>query len=242
MTAGLEGVVLTSSGCRLLGGLYRAAGAGRRPAVVMLHGIPGFELNLDLAQTLRTSGLHVLFFHYRGAWGSEGAYSLTHLVPDTLTALDWLAARPDVDTERLGLVGMSMGGWAAFAAAADDERPRAVVALSPLVDPADVPMPPDLAQESAAVLRDTSAEALREEWASLTPVVEFAPRLTERHLLLITGNRDELLPPAHFTRLQVLLPSLTWVRFPSADHVFSDTRPGLRHTVRQWLIEVLDPP
>ena len=39
--------------------------------VLLLHGFPGNEKNLDLAQDLRADGFNVLFFHYRGAWGSE---------------------------------------------------------------------------------------------------------------------------------------------------------------------------
>lgn len=57
--------------------IYIASGAGPHPTVILLHGYPGNEKNLDLAQSLRREGWNVLFFHYRGAWGSEGEFSLT---------------------------------------------------------------------------------------------------------------------------------------------------------------------
>ncbi len=47
---------------------------------------------------------------------------------DTRAAIDLLAARPDVDPDRIAVVGLSMGGEEAIGAAADDERIRAVVA------------------------------------------------------------------------------------------------------------------
>lgn len=70
--ATLEGVAIESQGCRLFGGKYLAAGEAPAPAVVLLHSLPGHEQNRDLAQWLRGLGTHVLFFHYRGAWGLRG--------------------------------------------------------------------------------------------------------------------------------------------------------------------------
>ncbi len=95
--AGLDGVVLQSGGFRLLGALHRAAGPQPRPAVLLLHGIPGHEKNLDLAVDLRDRGVHCLHIHYRGSWGSGGEYALANLVPDAQVALEWLAAHPRVD-------------------------------------------------------------------------------------------------------------------------------------------------
>ena len=50
--------------------VYEPQGAGPHPALVLLHGFPGFERNLDLAQAARRAGWTVVFFHYRGSWGS----------------------------------------------------------------------------------------------------------------------------------------------------------------------------
>jgi hypothetical protein len=50
--------------------IYMAAGAGAHPTVILLHGFPGNEQNLDLAQAIRRAGWNVLTLHYRGAWGS----------------------------------------------------------------------------------------------------------------------------------------------------------------------------
>jgi hypothetical protein len=238
--ASLDGLVLRSAGCRLLGALHRAGGDERLPAVLLLHGIPGHEKNLDLAVALRDRGVHVLHFHYRGCWGSEGAYSLTHLLPDARAALEWLAVHPFVDPLRIALVGISLGGWLALALASQADGVCAVVSLSPLLDPARRPLLPEEAAEFAASLHGTGADQLCREWAALTPVHAFASRLAGMPTLLVTAGGDTFFPPEHYSSLPAELQQVTHLQFPGADHVFSDVRPGLCHAVCQWLLEIFD--
>src|SRR5580704_2144070 len=71
-----------SHGETLFGIFYGAAGAGDHPTVVLLHGFPGYEQNLDLAQAIRRAGWNVLALHYRGSWGVGGDFSLAHAMED----------------------------------------------------------------------------------------------------------------------------------------------------------------
>src|SRR5215831_15659996 len=59
-----EAVWIPSAGVRMNGVMYAAAGDGLHPTVLTLHGLPGNEQNLDLAQALRRAGYNVLSFHY----------------------------------------------------------------------------------------------------------------------------------------------------------------------------------
>jgi uncharacterized protein len=238
--AGLDGIVLTSGGCRILGALHRAAGSDRRPAVLLLHGIPGHEKNLDLAVDLRDRGVHCLHFHYRGSWGSGGEYALANLVPDARVALDWLAAHPRVDPSRVALVGISLGGWVALTLASQAEGVCAVAALSPLLDPIRRPLPIEMARDFTSSLTGISPEHLVHDWMVLTPLSTIAPRLAHLPILLVTADGDEVFPPNHYADLPSDLQRLRHVRFPRADHVYSDVRPGLRHIVCQWLLERFD--
>lgn len=61
---------------------YVAASAGPHPTVILLHGFPRNEHNLDLAQTIRRAGWNVIYFD-RGSWGSPGDFSFTHSIEDT---------------------------------------------------------------------------------------------------------------------------------------------------------------
>jgi dienelactone hydrolase len=54
---------ILSNGSRMPGFMYIAEGPGPHPTVVLLHGIPGNEKNLDIAQSLRRAGFNTLFFN-----------------------------------------------------------------------------------------------------------------------------------------------------------------------------------
>jgi dienelactone hydrolase len=64
----------------------------------------------------------------------EGRVLWGMMVYDSLRALDWLIARPDVDTARVATLGMSMGSTAAWWAAALDERIKVTVDINCLTD------------------------------------------------------------------------------------------------------------
>ena len=114
--AAMETFQLPSHGAQLNALTYIAAGAGPHPVVVLLHGFPGNEKNLDLAQTIRRAGWDVLYFDYRGSWGSPGDFSFTHSAEDVASALAYLrdpanSAKLRADPKRIVLIGHSMGGF-----------------------------------------------------------------------------------------------------------------------------------
>src|SRR5688500_1572269 len=64
-----------------------AAGEGPKPTKLLLHGLPGNEQNLDLAQAVRRKGWNVLTLHYRGSWGSPGTFSIAGAIEDAEAAM-----------------------------------------------------------------------------------------------------------------------------------------------------------
>ena len=70
-----KGLQFESGGKLVNAMLYLPSGAGPHPAVILLHGLPGNEQNLDLARTMQRAGWAVVTFHYRGSWGSGGSFS-----------------------------------------------------------------------------------------------------------------------------------------------------------------------
>lgn len=233
--AGLDGVTFDSGGCKLLGGLYRAAGETPRPTVILLHGIPGVEKNLDIAYSLRDVGFNCLYFHYRGCWGSEGVYSLSSLHEDVRAATEWVLKQPSVDAARLALVGGSLGGYTALRAGAADERFRAIVSLCPLLEPLTTNLGRTVFDDFASMLHGITGADAEAQWYALPPISSFTAQLAGRPILLITGDNDELFPPEHSASLRAALPHIQWHRFAEGDHSFSLCRSALVQTVVNWL-------
>jgi len=128
----MEELKIPSHGTQMNGFIYLAQGAGNHGVVVFLHGYPGNERNLDLAQAVRRAGWHALYFDYRGSWGSGGTFSFQNALDDVGAALAFLrtnAARFHIDTDRVALVGHSLGGWLAMMHAAADPSTRCLLAL-----------------------------------------------------------------------------------------------------------------
>jgi len=240
MSASTDGIIFPSHGSKLLGTLYRPHGEGKKPTALLLHGIPGNEKNVDLAYALRDAGWNAVTFHYRGCWGSEGNYSLSGIVDDTIAAIDYLSQRDDVNMTRFAVVGMSLGGWGVVAAAARDDRIRAVISINPLVDPNDYVIGDDYAESFAAMLNGITPRELRSQWMGLTPLQDVASKLADRPTMLITGEADELFSVEHQKVLVDAFPSIEWWRIPNGTHIFGDHRVMLVRGIVDWLIKNLE--
>ena len=127
----------------LHGYFYRAAGTGLhsapRPTMILHNGFDGSceELHYYGAAAGQERGYHVLTFD---GPGQPAARHLDGLLfrPDwenvVTPVLDWLLTRPEVDTARVGLLGLSIGGLLAPRAAAFEHRLAACVAVDGVYD------------------------------------------------------------------------------------------------------------
>jgi pimeloyl-ACP methyl ester carboxylesterase len=133
--ASLESIQIPSHGVALNAFEYKASGSGVHPILVLLHGFPGHERNLDIAQSVRRAGWNVIYFDYRGSWGSPGTFSFTHCIEDAGAVVSYMrerdnAERLHVDPLNIVLLGHSVGGLLALEAAAGDPRIKAVITVS----------------------------------------------------------------------------------------------------------------
>jgi uncharacterized protein len=133
--AAMYQLAIPSHDVTVFGVFYRASGGDAHPTVVLLHGLPGFEQNGDLAQSIRRAGWNVLIFHYRGSWASGGTFSFGNCVEDIHAVLEYLrmpetASRLGIDFRRLALIGHSMGGFVAGFGAMHDEAVLGVAMIS----------------------------------------------------------------------------------------------------------------
>jgi hypothetical protein len=239
---GQEGILIHSAGCRLLGTLFTAWGEGPSPTVLLLHGMPGVELNYDVAFTLREHGWNCLIFHYRGCGGSAGGYAVRNLPEDARAAMDELASghHGRVDPDRIVMVGHSMGGWAALLEASSDPRVKAVAVLGAPSDPGSLPLAnPEAAKEITDFLQGITPEDFIAQWRALDQApaaLDLAARIAPRPLLIVHGARDTTVPPAQARALgERAGEPCRLVIHPEANHSFTRHRPWLCSTLLAWL-------
>ncbi len=196
-------VQIPSAGENMLGVFFVAQGAGAHATIVLLHGFPGNEHNFDLAQIFRRAGWNVLVFHYRGAWGSAGVFSFTHVLEDTRAALDFVRNLPQVDTSRIVLMGHSMGAWSALMNTITDGQIMGAAGIGVWnISAFYEQMPNDQhaivlqwLADSCAPLRVESAQALFDDIQANTAEWDLRRHtLTGRHVLLVAGAEDEDTP------------------------------------------------
>ncbi len=252
-------IIFESSGSKLNGIIYLANGQGPHPTAILLHGYPGNEKNLDLAQTLRRAGLNVLFFHYRGSWGSEGSFSLSNCLEDIETAIttilkDDFAKNYRVDKSKIILIGHSMGGGLTLLTAAENPSIKHAISIAG----ANFAVSGKLAKQSEQVanqiakalhggtlpLRGTSGKKIVEEIIAKQDefnLPNYSKELSKLKLLLIAGKRDNVVSiDSHH---QPLVNALRKENadfnevFLDADHSFSSTRIALSKSIIDWLIK-----
>ena len=112
--AGFIELAIPSGKSVMQGFIYKANGAQKHPTLLLLHGFPGNERNLDLAQVVRSHGWNVIYFNYRGSWGSPGQFGFKNCVEDVVNLVGFCKKYQDslqIDTSEIVLFGHSMGGW-----------------------------------------------------------------------------------------------------------------------------------
>lgn len=259
--AEMTDVAIPSAEARLNALLYLAAGTGPHPISVLLHGFPGNEKNLDLAQAVRRAGFDVLFVDYRGNWGSGGTFSFAHSLDDVAAVLTWVrapenAAKYHYDPRRIALVGHSFGGWLALMTAGREPANLCVAALAAWNVGWDAKRYTAHDDERAAALAElrgytdpaggpirADADALlaemaahAEPWDYLTQVAALA----SHPLLLVAASRDT--PDEDIAMHRELARGLRAAGAKSVsgknfddDHAFSSHRLALADAVVHWL-------
>lgn len=247
----MEVLHIPSSGLEINGVAYLAGGAGVHPTVVLLHGLPGNEKNLDLAQAIRRAGWNVVTFNYRGSWGSPGAFTFEGCLADAKAVLVYLrdpaqASRLQVNTAKLVLMGHSMGGWATALTAAQDPGLAGAV----LISAADMAGRGAAAGSKAIVVKSmagnmetlagTTPEKMADEVIAFSPRLSFnaavAQGLSTKPVLVLTSD-DGLAPNAE--RLVKAIEAAggrhVSLRHEATDHGWSGKRIALEAAVVSWL-------
>ncbi|MFO0969863.1 MAG: dienelactone hydrolase family protein [Gemmataceae bacterium] len=175
--------------------LYVPKGKGPFPAILLQYGIGGNKKTdyiVAIGKQFADHGYVVLTIDSpncgerrgkdkeRGLFGALGSDEISHYCGDYSRAVDLLAARPEVDKERLGFVGISWGAVTGITYCAHDPRIKAVGSMVG-------------GGNFLGLYNAKSAEkAARDPSKSTDPVFHVA-RIAPRPLLFINVTKDQLM-------------------------------------------------
>jgi pimeloyl-ACP methyl ester carboxylesterase len=248
-------VAFESHGARLSGTLKVPTADGSHPALVWVHG-SGRE-HRDTTSPFFTDLVDprfaILTFDKRGVGKSQGRccpLDFDLLADDVIAAVDALRSRDDIDDDRIGLLGLSQGGWIIpVAATKSDDVSFAVVLSGAAVSVGEEGLYSALTGDVGCTPRHTPPATVTKLVREAKPS-EFDPRPYLARLdvpvLWLYGANDMSQPvEKDLTVLESLRrrgKDFEMVVFPDADHALLQCGggsfvPELQSTLQSWLRE-----
>jgi 2,6-dihydroxypseudooxynicotine hydrolase len=237
-----ERIEASLDGAPLAANLRRPAGVAHPPLVLL---IPGLDSTKEE------------FFHHENAFLVRGMATLSMdgpgqgesgfalpIRPDYEVAvaamLDALSGRDDLDLDRIGAVGVSLGGYYAPRAAAFEPRIQAVVAVSgPYAFGEQWDELPPLTREAFVVKSGARDEREGRDRARALTLRGIASRITQP-ALFVTGGLDRIVPWQETQRAAHEAPNGRFVLFEHGSHVCSNIPYRYRPLVADWMAEQLE--
>jgi dipeptidyl aminopeptidase/acylaminoacyl peptidase len=223
---------------KLYGILRRPWHAARPPVVILIPGLDSVKEELHAyGDDLLRRGMAVLAIDGPG----QGEMEFTHPMRFDYEvpvgrAIDYLETRRDVAADRVGLLGISLGGYYAARAAACEPRVRAAISLAAWCSIAPVYARAPLLTREAFVARlhvrdETEARNALEQF-DLTQVMQ----KVRCPLLVIMGRQDRVVPPEEAERMAGLAGGETdlWM-FEDGNHVCNNIPYKYRPQQADWM-------
>jgi 2,6-dihydroxypseudooxynicotine hydrolase len=198
-----ERVAIPYEGHTLFGTLRKPRGAVCPPVVIMCMGLDSAKEEMSTNESVFLDrGMATLAFD--GPGQGEAEYDLP-IEPEyerpVAAVIDWIEQRDDLHPDRIGLWGVSLGGYYAPRAAAFEPRVRACISLTGPFDFAEAfdSAPPLTRAAFVARCHADSDDAARKVAARMS-LVGVAERIT-CPLYVVGGGLDRVLPPDHAGKL-----------------------------------------
>lgn len=182
----------------------------KRPAqtLVLVHGWGrNVERMLPYIRQLHASGYNLLAFDSRnhGSSDPDRYSSMLKFAEDIVSAVDFVQKQSEADPERIGLLGLSIGGAASIYAAAHDPRIRSVVTVGAFAHPGEV-MRYEFRQHHIPffplvwLLFKYVEFRIGAKLDAIAPVKNI--QQTNAHIFLIHGQKDVIVPPEQARQLE----------------------------------------
>jgi len=191
-----ERVEIGHAGTRLFGILRKPRGSARPPVVAMCMGLDSAKEEMDAYEsTFLARGMATLTFD--GPGQGEAEYELPirgDYEAAVKSVIDWIEMRDDLEHSRVGLWGVSLGGYYAPRAAAFEKRVKACIALSGPYDWADLwPQLNPLTREAFRVRAKCATEETAREYGAALTLKGVASNIT-CPLYIVAGKLDRIVP------------------------------------------------
>jgi pimeloyl-ACP methyl ester carboxylesterase len=225
----------------VVGNLRRPAQAERPPLVLIIPGLDSTkEEFFTLEEVFLRRGMATLSIDGPGQGETGYELPIRHdYEVAAAAALDMLDGREDLDLERVGALGVSLGGYFAPRAAAFEPRIKAVAGISgafnfgALWDEL-----PELTRETFTHKAGaSSADEARER--ALTFDLDGVLEQLDRPALFVTGRHDRLIPVESTARQAEAAPQGSLVVLENGNHVCANVPYRARPLVADWLREHL---
>jgi dienelactone hydrolase len=222
----------------LRGMLHRPDGVDPTPAVMLLHGFTGQHIESDrlfvqVARALADAGFAALRFDFYGSGDSDGdfeEFTLDTELADACAGFDWLSTQSGIDPNRIGVVGLSLGGAIAALLAGQEPRVKTTVLWNAVASTREMSEKLSAGPYGGLVL----GEALLESMRAADPAATI--RQATGPVLIIAATGDTVvLPPAAEAYAASLGGKGTLRWFEGGDHTFQ--HPDWRRTLFAWTID-----
>ena len=237
-----ERVEIPYEGKNLYGILRKPAGVDRPPVLAMAMGLDSAKEETDAyEQPFLARGIATLTFEGPGQGEAQYDFAIRgdYEVP-VAAVFDWLEKRRDLDTKRMGLSGVSLGGYYAPRAAAFEKRVKACMALGGPFDWAESwDGLPDLTREAFRVRSHCATQEEARTRAATLSLVGVAARIT-CPIFIMNGRLDRIVPCKDAERLaREVKGPVELVIIEDGNHIANNRAYKWRPRGADWMAEQL---
>ena len=237
-----ERVDIPFEGTHFRGILRKPGGIEKPPVVIMCMGLDSAKEETDAyEQPFLARGMAILAFDGPGQGESEYELGIRGDYEVAVRAVvDWVEQRSDVDTQRIGLWGVSMGGYYAPRAAAFEKRIKACISLSGPFDwAANWGMLNELTRETFRVRARQKTQDDARQFAQTLTLKDCASQIT-CPLFIVAGKLDRIVPWQDGERLaQAAKGPVEFLLLDDGNHVANNRGYRWRSQSADWMARQL---